>query len=84
MSNSYTLVPGDELFVQAQLASGRYDDASEVIHDALQLLERRARARAELDAALAVALADVAAGRVVPAEEAFAQVRAKIAALPNR
>jgi antitoxin ParD1/3/4 len=36
-----TLQPEQEQFIQTQLASGRYTNATEVIAEALQLLEKR-------------------------------------------
>src|SRR5579871_1820997 len=52
MLNSYTLGQHFEAFVQAQLASGRYSDASEVVRDALRLMEERERCLAAVDIAI--------------------------------
>jgi antitoxin ParD1/3/4 len=64
MASSYTLGGHFEGFVKDQLASGRYNNASEVIRDALRLMEDRERRLAALDAAIARGLADGEAGRV--------------------
>ena len=41
MASSYSLGNHFESFVQGQLASGRYNNASEVLRDALRLMEER-------------------------------------------
>jgi antitoxin ParD1/3/4 len=79
MPSSYTLGKHFETFVQAQLASGRYNNASEVVRDALRLMEDRERRLAALDAALSRGLVDIDAGREVAAEEAFDDLDARYA-----
>lgn len=66
MSLSFTLGQRFEAFIQAQLASGRYNDASDVVRDALRLLEDRERVLAAADAAIARGIADVRDGGSVP------------------
>ena len=41
MASSFSLGEHFESFVQVQLASGRYNNASEVVRDALRLMEER-------------------------------------------
>jgi antitoxin ParD1/3/4 len=41
MANSFSLGSHFESFVQGQLTSGRYNNASEVVRDALRLMEER-------------------------------------------
>jgi antitoxin ParD1/3/4 len=41
MASSFSLGSHFESFVQGQLASGRYNNASEVVRDALRLMEER-------------------------------------------
>jgi antitoxin ParD1/3/4 len=77
MPSSYTLGKHFETFVQNQLASGRYNNASEVLRDALRLMEERERKLASLDAAIERGIADIDAGRVHPAEEVFADLKAR-------
>jgi antitoxin ParD1/3/4 len=84
MPSSYTLGSHFETFVQGQLASGRYSSASEVIRDALRLMEDREKRRAVLHAALDQGLAEAAAGRVHDADEVFDELEAELAALPDR
>lgn len=50
--------------IDAQLATGVFSNAEEVMREALETLERRQRGLAELRAMVAVAEEDVAAGRV--------------------
>ena len=56
MASSYSLGAYFESFVQRQLASGRYNNASEVLRDALRLMEERdaklQALRATLDASI--------------------------------
>jgi antitoxin ParD1/3/4 len=77
MPSSYTLGKHFEDFVQAQLASGRYNNASEVIRDALRLMEERQRRLAAFDAVIERSLADSDAGRVHDAENVFDDLEAK-------
>jgi antitoxin ParD1/3/4 len=77
MPSSYTLGRHFEGFIQGQLASGRYNNASEVIRDALRLLEEREGKLAALDAALMRGVADIEAGRVTPAETVFDELERK-------
>jgi antitoxin ParD1/3/4 len=79
MPSSYTLGEHFESFVQKQLTSGRYNNASEVLRDALRLMEDRERQLAALDAMLAEGLADADAGRVIDADIVFDELEAKYA-----
>jgi antitoxin ParD1/3/4 len=84
MPSSYTLGKHFETFVQAQLASGRYNNASEVVRDALRLMEDRERRLASLDAAIERGIADIEAGRVHDLDEVCDELDAELAALPDR
>jgi antitoxin ParD1/3/4 len=77
MPSSYTLGKYFEDFVQAQLASGRYNNASEVLREALRLMEDRERRLAALDASIERGLADIKAGRVHDAEDVFDELEAR-------
>ncbi len=76
MPSSYTLGKYFEDFVQAQLASGRYGNASEVLRDALRLMEDRERRHAppNIDAGGtdAINLARAMVSRYVPADAGLA------------
>jgi antitoxin ParD1/3/4 len=80
---SYTLGSHFETFVKTQLTSGRYNNASEVVRDALRLMEDRERRLAALDASIERGMADVKAGRVHDLDEACAEIDAELAALPT-
>jgi antitoxin ParD1/3/4 len=77
MSSSYTLGQHFEAFIQAQLSSGRYTNASEVVRDALRLMEERERRLAAVDVALERGLADIDAGRVRDADAVFDELEAR-------
>lgn len=59
-----SLTPRLEAMVREKVASGRYSNSSEVVREALRLLEER-EARDRLRAALEVGLDDLARGNVV-------------------
>ena len=77
MPTTYTIGPDFDRFVQAQLATGRYATASDVLHEALRLLESRERLQAALDVSLDRAWADAQAGRVKDADNVFDRLEAK-------
>jgi antitoxin ParD1/3/4 len=79
MPSSYTLGKHFESFVQTQLASGRYNNASEVLRDALRLMEERERRLSALDSVINRGMADVQAGRVHDADTVFDELEAKYA-----
>ena len=79
MPTSYSLGGHYEDFVRDQLASGRYNNASEVVRDALRLMEERERRLAALDASIARGLVDIKAGRVTDATTVFDRLDAKYA-----
>ena len=81
MPSSYTLGKHYEAFIQGQLTSGRYNNASEVVRDALRLLEDSERRLAALDAAIARGLADAEAGRMRDADEVFDAVETHLTRL---
>ncbi len=81
MASSYSLGSYFESFVQGQLASGRYNNASEVLRDALRLLEDKERKLAALDAAVERGHKDALEGRGRPAEEVFDRLEAKYAGM---
>jgi len=78
MPSSYSLGKHFEAFVQGQLASGRYNNASEVLRDALRLMEEREHRLAAIDQAVALGIADLEAGRVHDADDVFAELEAEI------
>jgi antitoxin ParD1/3/4 len=79
MTATYTLDPQSDSFVQDQLARGRYRDATEIVRDALRLMEERERKLAIVDAAIDRGLDDMNAGRVSDARAVFDRLKAKYA-----
>ncbi|BBF80759.1 type II toxin-antitoxin system ParD family antitoxin [Asticcacaulis excentricus] len=84
MPSSYSLGAHFETFIQTQLASGRYNNASEVLRDALRLMEDRERRLASLDAKLQEGLRDAEEGRVYDIEDVFDELNAELAALESK
>ncbi len=70
-----------ELVVTDLVKNGRYNSKSEVLREGVRLVQEREARLAKLNAAIDEGLADVAAGRVHPAEEVFAKLRAKYQAM---
>jgi len=76
-----TLQPEQEQFIQTQLATGRYTNATEVIAEALQLLEKRNhydRWVEELGNKIDIAAAELDRGEGVDGETAINQLRARL------
>ena len=82
-----SLTPELERMVQEKVESGRYTSASEVVREALRLMETRDQRMAEREEALKEfqamldgRIAEADAGGWIDGEEAFARLRAKSAA----
>jgi antitoxin ParD1/3/4 len=76
-----TLQPEQEQFIQTQLATGRYINATEVIAEALQLLEKRNhydRWVEELRNKIDIAAAELDRGEGIDGEIAINQLRARL------
>ncbi|MCA6503612.1 MAG: type II toxin-antitoxin system ParD family antitoxin [Pseudanabaena sp. M135S2SP2A07QC] len=76
-----TLQPEQEQFIQNQLATGRYTNATEVIAEALQLLEKRNhydRWVEELRNKIDIAAAELDRGEGLDGETAINQLRARL------
>jgi antitoxin ParD1/3/4 len=78
-SLNVSLTPQLEKFVQARVASGRYQTASEVVREALRLLENHERQRAEAHTSLKKKIQNDAAaaerGEWFDGEEVFEELR---------
>ena len=77
-----TLTRELEQYVRDKVREGAFATPSEYIRDLVRARylaekDQAAKLRA-LDAALAEGLADAAAGRIVPVDEAFARIRARL------
>lgn len=78
MSKPVHLWPDHAALAERLVASGRFDSVGDVVMHAFWLLEDEEAARearlAKLHAHIAEGLADIEAGRTVPAEEVFAEL----------
>ena len=72
-----------EAVVEDLVKNGRYNSKSEVLREGVRLVQEREAALRRLDAALARGLADVEAGRTRPADEVFAELRARYQAMAD-
>ncbi len=73
-----TIKPEIEQFIQAQLASGRFTSAEDVINEAFKLLLERERRIEELRQKIAVGTEQIAKGQVTDGEVVFARFQEKI------
>ncbi|MGO4832262.1 type II toxin-antitoxin system ParD family antitoxin [Rhizobiaceae sp. 2RAB30] len=67
-----------EAFVSKMVSSGRYNSKSEVLREGVRLIQERETRLAALNASLERGLADAEAGRVMPLDEAFERLRARL------
>ncbi len=78
MPTSVALGAHFETFIKEQLASGRYNNASEVVRDGLRLLEDKQQERQIKLDELRAEIAKGMDGPEYAAEEVFAEVRRRI------
>lgn len=77
MPTSVALNPHFEQFIRSQIASGQYNDESEVVRAALRLLEDQQSKQALQLEGLRSAIATGLQGPGIPADEAFDRLEAK-------
>jgi antitoxin ParD1/3/4 len=78
MPSSYAIGEHFEQFIKQQVKGGRYASASEVVRDALRLLEHQEQQRAAaLDALRGEIMKGLSSGRGKSAEEVFAGLERK-------
>jgi antitoxin ParD1/3/4 len=70
-----------EKYVGKLVEQGRYNSKSEVLREGVRLLQEREQRLVALDAAIQRGLDDADAGRLIPAEEVFATLKAKYSAM---
>ena len=69
-----------EKYVGQLVEKGRYNSKSEVLREGVRLLQEREDRLAALHASIERGLADADAGRLIPAEEVFAELKARFGA----
>ena len=85
MPSSYSLGEHFEQFVKDQVGTGQYASASEVVRDALRLLEDQKQVqRVKLEALRAEVQKGIDSGGHRPAEEVLAAVRARICQIATK
>jgi antitoxin ParD1/3/4 len=85
MPSSYAIGDHFEQFIRQQIETGRYASASEVVREALRLLEGREHLREiELEEYRAQIREGMESGPGAPAEEVFARLEAKYQAMLER
>ncbi|MFI4934313.1 MAG: type II toxin-antitoxin system ParD family antitoxin [Caulobacterales bacterium] len=68
-----------ERFVDELVRNGRYNSKSEILREGVRLIQERERRLVALDVMIAAGIADAEAGRVRPAEDVFAELKARYA-----
>ena len=82
MPSSYAIGDHFEQFIKVQLESGRYSSASEIVRDALRLMEEREQLRQiQLEQLRQQIQAGIDSGPSIPAEEVFNRLSAKYQAM---
>jgi antitoxin ParD1/3/4 len=85
MPRSFALGGHFENFIDEQLRSGRYNNASEVVRDGLRMLEDRENLRqlkvAEIRQSIEESRKD---GRTTPADEVLSRLEAKYTAMSDK
>jgi antitoxin ParD1/3/4 len=82
MPSSYAIGDHFEKFIKAQLESGRYNSASEIVRDGLRMLEEREQLRQlQLDQLRQQIQDGVDSGVSIPAEQVFDRLSAKYQAM---
>jgi antitoxin ParD1/3/4 len=66
-----------EAYIQTLVKTGRYGSKSEVLREGIRLVQDRETRLTALDAAIERGLADIEAGRTVPAEDVFGRLEDK-------
>jgi antitoxin ParD1/3/4 len=82
-----SLTPELDAFLQSRVESGRYQTTSEVVREALRLLERQERDReealAQLKAKLERGIAQADRGELLDGDEVFEELRAMLESRPK-
>ena len=82
MPSSYAIGDHFEQFIKTQLESGRYSSASEIVRDALRLMEEREQLRQiQLGQLRQQIQSGIDSGTGIPAEEVFDRLSTKYQAM---
>ena len=73
-----------EKVVNDLVENGRYNSKSEVLREGVRLVQEREARLRELDAMIQAGLDDIDAGRTIPAEEVFAELRQLVAEIAQK
>jgi antitoxin ParD1/3/4 len=73
-----------EKVVNDLVENGRYNSKSEVLREGVRLVQEREARLCEMDAMIQAGLDDIDAGRTIPAEEVFAELRLLVAELAQK
>jgi antitoxin ParD1/3/4 len=85
MPSSYAIGDHFEQFIRQQIESGRYASASEVVRDALRVLEGRERLREiEIEEYRSKIREGIESGPGIPAEDVFTRLEAKYQTMLER
>ena len=66
-----------ENYVSKLVEQGRYNSKSEVLREGVRLVQERELRLAALNASIERGLADADAGRLIPADDVYAELRAR-------
>ncbi|WP_158810671.1 type II toxin-antitoxin system ParD family antitoxin [Beijerinckia sp. L45] len=81
MAKTVAVTDAVEETIERLVKTGHYSSNSDVVREGVRLLDERDKSLALLDEAIAVGIADAEAGRVIPADEVFAELRARYSAM---
>ena len=73
-----------EKVVTDLVENGRYNSKSEVLREGVRLVQEREARLREMDAMIQAGLDDIDAGRTIPAEEVFAELKLLVAQLAQK
>jgi antitoxin ParD1/3/4 len=83
MASSVNLGDALEAFITEAVKTGRYGSRSEVLREGVRLVQEREALWAKFEAEIGKGLDDVEAGRTIPAEEVFRELKAKYRAMAD-
>ncbi|TNM59660.1 type II toxin-antitoxin system ParD family antitoxin [Aliirhizobium smilacinae] len=78
-----TLEPEIEDFVRSEVERGSFGSPSDYVEDLIRERREHDIARRQLDAELQKGIDDIEAGRYLPLDEAFTEVRARLGLTPK-